>query len=180
MDGDKEVDIALLTSYHGINYYSGWLYCCFGRKYAMVVRPDTATTVSAGIDGGQPWRRSHGDNITDSDWRRDNFSRALGPFLGGVKRLGIEFDHVTLDFRVQLEAVLPGVEFVDVSQPSMWMRTIKSTEEIALIKHGARIADIGGAACVAAIAAVLPNTRLPWRQLRPWCAKSPTVMSSSS
>jgi Xaa-Pro aminopeptidase len=34
----------------------------------------------------------------------------------------------------------------------MWMRTIKSAEEIALIREGARIADLGGAACVAAIA----------------------------
>ena len=42
---------------------------------------------------------------------------------------------------------------VDVGGPTMWMRTIKSAEEIALIRNGARIADIGGAACVAAIKA---------------------------
>jgi len=33
----------------------------------------------------------------------------------------------------------------------MWMRTVKSAEEIALIRQGAQIADIGGAACRAAI-----------------------------
>ena len=25
------IDAALFTSYHCINYYSGWLYCAFGR-----------------------------------------------------------------------------------------------------------------------------------------------------
>lgn len=50
----NDVDAALFTSYHCINYYSGWLYCYFGRKYGMVITQDAATTISAGIDGGQP------------------------------------------------------------------------------------------------------------------------------
>ena len=44
------------------------------------------------------------------------------------------------------------VELVDISRPAMGMRMVKSDEEIALIRHGARIADIGGAACVEASA----------------------------
>src|SRR3546814_3623082 len=35
--GKNNVDAALFTSYHCINYYSGWLYCYFGRKYGMVI-----------------------------------------------------------------------------------------------------------------------------------------------
>jgi creatinase len=73
----KNIDAAVFTSYHGICYYSGFLYCYFGRKFGFVLTQDNATTVSAGIDGGQPWRRSHGDNIIYSDWRRDNFFTAL-------------------------------------------------------------------------------------------------------
>ena len=46
------IDAALFTSYHCINYYSGFLYCYFGRKYGMVIDHDKATTISAGIDGG--------------------------------------------------------------------------------------------------------------------------------
>lgn len=153
----NNVDAALLTSYHCINYYSGWLYCYFGRKYGMVIDHDNATTISAGIDGGQPWRRSFGDNITYTDWRRDNFYRAARQLTQGAKRIGIEFDHVNLDFRRQLEEALPGVEFVDVSQPAMWMRTVKSLEEQTLIRHGTRICDLGGAACVAAVKAGVPE-----------------------
>ncbi|PWL18442.1 creatininase [Falsochrobactrum shanghaiense] len=153
----NDVDAALFTSYHCINYYSGWLYCYFGRKYGMVIDQNNATTISAGIDGGQPWRRSFGDNVTYTDWRRDNFYNAVRQLTRGAKRVGIEFDHVSLDYRRALEEALPGVEFVDVSQPSMWMRTIKSAEEHKLIREGARICDVGGAACVAAVKAGVPE-----------------------
>lgn len=154
---ENNVDACLFTSYHCINYYSGFLYCYFGRKYGFVIDHDKATSVSAGIDGGQPWRRTFGDNVTYTDWRKDNFFFAIQNLTKGAKRVGIEFDHVSLDFKMQLEAALPGVEFVDAGQPSMWMRTIKSAEEITLIEEGARTADIGGAACAEAIGAGVPE-----------------------
>ncbi|MCH7945810.1 MAG: M24 family metallopeptidase [Armatimonadetes bacterium] len=153
----NDVDAALFTSYHCINYYSGFLYCYFGRKYAFVVDHESATTVTAAIDGGQPWRRTHGDNITYTDWRKDSYFRAVQQLTKGAKRVGIEFDHVHSDFRAQFEEALPGVEFVDIGQPSMWMRAIKSGEEHDLIREGARICDIGGQACVDAIAAGVPE-----------------------
>ncbi|MGE4566546.1 MAG: hypothetical protein AAEB43_02695, partial [Acidimicrobiales bacterium] len=73
----ENIDACLLTSFHNICYYSGWLYCYFGRKYGMVIDAQAATTISAGIDGGQPWRRTHGDNVVYSDWRRDNYYQAV-------------------------------------------------------------------------------------------------------
>lgn len=152
-----DVDACLFTSYHCINYYSGFLYCYFGRKYGMVITGDDATTISAGIDGGQPWRRSFGDNITYSDWRKDNYFRAVQSLTNGVKKLAVEYDHLNMDFFSQLQAALPDVEFVDVSQPAMWMRAIKSEEEHNLIREGARTADIGGAACAEAISAGVPE-----------------------
>ena len=154
--GKNDVDASLFTSYHCINYYSGWLYCYFGRKYGMVIDQKNATTISAGIDGGQPFRRSF-NNITYTDWRRDNFYRAIQQLTPGAKRIGIEFDHVSLEYRQLLQDALPGVEFVDVGQPAMWMRTIKSAEEIKLIKEGARVADVGGAAVAAAVKAGVPE-----------------------
>ena len=155
---DNEVDAALFTSYHGICYYSGFLYCYFGRKYGFLIDQDKATTISAGIDGGQPWRRTHGDNVIYSDWRRDNFYRAVeGLLKPGVKRIGIEFDHVSIAFRSLLEAEFPGVEFVDVAEPSMWMRSIKSSEEHALIREGTRICNVGARACMAAVKEGVPE-----------------------
>ncbi len=147
----EAIDAAVLTSYHNICYFSGFLYCAFGRKYALVVTEDNATTISAGIDGGQPWRLTHGDNITYTDWRKDNFYHALQTLTPGARRVGIEFDEVSIDMLEKLKAALPGVEFVDIGTPTMWIRTIKSSEEIAHIKKLTAIADIGGEACRDAI-----------------------------
>jgi creatinase len=148
---ELKLDAALLTSYHNINYFSDFLYCYFGRKYAFIVTESKAISVSAGIDAGQPWRRTFGDNITYTDWRKDNYFFALQQELKGARRVGIEFDHVNLELYQQLRDALPGVELVDIGQTTMWMRTIKSAEEIALIREGARTADIGGEAIRAAI-----------------------------
>ena len=70
---------------------------------------DGVTTVSAAIDGGQPWRRSVGDNVTYTDWRRDSYFTALKDLLPGIKRLGIEFDETSLDQKMLLEEHFPGV-----------------------------------------------------------------------
>jgi creatinase len=154
---DLELDAAILTSYHNICYFSDFLYCYFGRRYAFVVTADKAVSVSAGIDAGQPWRRTFGDNITYTDWQRDNYFHALQQTLPGVKRVGIEFDHVNMDLQKLLEKAFPQVEFVDIGAPTMWLRTIKSAEEIALIKEGARTADIGGEAIREAIGENVPE-----------------------
>ena len=58
----------LLTSMHNVFYYSGFLYCSFGRLYACIVTETGCTTISANIDLGQPWRRSYGDNLIYTDW----------------------------------------------------------------------------------------------------------------
>ena len=154
---DADLDAVILTSYHNINYFSDFLYCSFGRKYALAVTAEKAVTITAGIDAGQPYRRTHGDNLTYTDWRRDNFHHALQETLPGARRIGIEFDQVSLDLRDALGATFEGAVFVDVGQPTMWLRTIKSAEEIRLIEHGARIADLGGTAVRAAIAPGVPE-----------------------
>ena len=140
-----------LHHYHNINYFADFLYCSFGRRYAFVVTPSRAVSVSAGIDAGQPWRRTFGDNITYTDWRKDNYFHALQTELKGCRRIGIEFDQVSLDLHRQFQDAFPDVEFVDIAQTTMWLRTIKSAEEIGLIRAGALTADIGGAAIRAAI-----------------------------
>ena len=152
----KRIDACLFTSYHNICYFSGFLYCSFGRKYGFLVTDTEATTISAGIDGGQPWRRTSGNALTYTDWRRDNYFFAIQSLLKmpnpSIKRIGIEFDHVSLDLKGQLEAALPGVDLVDIAADVMAQRTIKSVEEHVLIREGARICDIGGAATVEAVA----------------------------
>jgi creatinase len=147
----------LLTSYHNVNYYDDFLYCAFGRPYGLVVDHERSTSVTANIDGGQPWRRGFGDNLVYTDWQRDNFYRALQALIPDRGRLGVEFDHLTLERQAQLAAALPEVELVDIAPACMHARMVKSAEEIALIKAGARIADLGGAACRDAIGEGVPE-----------------------
>ncbi|AHM58239.1 creatinase CreA (plasmid) [Peptoclostridium acidaminophilum DSM 3953] len=159
--GEKSIDAVLFTSYHNINYYSDFLYTAFGRNYGLVVTQDKHVTVSANIDAGMPWRRSYEDNVVYTDWRRDNYLHAVKTVLddAGVKRgrLGIEFDHVNIDLRKQIEDAFPDFELVDVAQDLMKFRMIKSAEEIEHIKNGARVCDVGGYAVVEAIAAGVPE-----------------------
>ena len=53
---ERSIDSVVFTSMHNIAYYSGFLYCAFGRPYGLVVTATDAVTISAGIDAGQPWR----------------------------------------------------------------------------------------------------------------------------
>ncbi|SDL42386.1 aminopeptidase P family protein [Paracoccus chinensis] len=154
----QNVDAALFTSYHNINYYSDFLYCQFGRRYGLLVDHDIVTSISAGIDGGQPWRRTFGGrNVTYTDWQKDNYFHAIRQLTAGVRRLGIEFDHVNIDLLNLLKSEFPGIEFVDIAQPAMQLRMIKSAEEIDHIEKMTRIADIGGEAVFEAIGVGVPE-----------------------
>lgn len=143
---DKGLRAVLLTSMHNVAYYSGFLYCSFGRPYACIVTETGCTTISANIDLGQPWRRSYGDNLIYTDWKRDNYWRAVSRVLPETDLVGIEGDHLTLAARQKMESLNRNLQVEDISNDIMTLRMIKSAEEIALIKGGARIADIGGAA----------------------------------
>jgi creatinase len=140
------VDAMLLTSMHNIAYYSGFLYCSFGRPYACVVTAERCVTVSANIDGGQPWRRCYAENLIYTDWKRNNYWRAVKSIIPNSKRIGIEGDHMTLATRQVMSDLLGDIEAIDLNQQIMGLRMIKSAEEIELIKGGARTADIGGEA----------------------------------
>ncbi|MEM6487373.1 MAG: aminopeptidase P family protein [Pseudomonadota bacterium] len=149
-------DAVVLTSMHNIAYYSGFLYCAFGRPYAMVVTSTAATVVAALIDHGQPGRRSACATLTYTDWRRDNFWRAVAqaaaPNGARPRRVGVEGDHLSLAQAEKLAEFLGAPEAADIAPATMSQRMLKSPAEIALIREGARIADLGGWAIRAAIA----------------------------
>ena len=141
---DQGVEAAIFTSMHNIAYYSGFLYCSFGRPYGLVVTPTQSVTISAGIDAGQPWRRCHGDNITYTDWQRDNYWRAILSVTGPGRVIGYEGDHLTLLQSGKLDAFLSPSARIDIAPATMKQRMMKSKAEIDLIIHGANVADVGG------------------------------------
>ena len=155
---EMQVDGVLFSSYHNINYYGDFLYCSFGRFYGLVVTQQKVVSISANIDGGQPWRRTVGDyNVVYTDWQRDNYFKACAQELPNKGRIGIEMDNLPLDRFAKLQAALPNVEFVDISAACMRMRMVKSAEEIEFIKNGANVCDIGGFALRDAVKEGVPE-----------------------
>lgn len=138
------LDAVVLTSMHNIAYYSCFLYCAFGRPYGLVVTPTESVTISAGIDAAQPWRRCHGDNITYTDWERNNYWRAVASVTGTDKALGYEADHMTLAQKALMDDFLRPERAIDVAPATMRQRMHKSPAEIELIRAGAATADVGG------------------------------------
>ena len=145
---EQGLDAAVLTLMHGIAYHTyGFLYCSFGRPYALVVTPERAVTVSANIDGGQPWparprreprlhrlaarqllaRGAVADRPEPPPRHRRRSPHAAG--AGEARRLP-----------------RPRHAVIDGAPDAMRQRMLKSPGEIALIREGARIADLGGAA----------------------------------
>ena len=145
---EKNLGAVILTSLQNIAYYSGFLYCSFGRPYACVVTNKRSIVVSANIDSGQPGRRCYGENLIYTDWERDNYFKAIITLIKKAKKIGIEKDHLTMERYQNLKDSLGNPEIIDITPSTMLQRMIKSEEEIVLIKSGAKIADIGGEALV--------------------------------
>ena len=145
---EKNLDAVVLTSMQNVAYYSGFLYCSFGRPYSCIVTQERNVVVSANIDAGQPNRRCYGENLIYTDWERDNYLKAIVSLVKRVKKVGIEKDHLTMERYQNLNDALSNPQMIDISPFTMQQRMIKSEEEIVLIKSGAKIADIGGEAIV--------------------------------
>ena len=153
----ENIDSVFFTSIHNINYYNHFVYCSFGRPYGLVVTQDKLKSITANIDGGQPWRRGFGENVIFTDWEKDNYFKAMQQEVTNSGRVGIEYDHINLENLKKLQDALSEAELVDISKMTMRQRMVKSAEEIELIRNGAQVADIGGAACVEAIGEGVPE-----------------------
>ena len=151
-----DLEMVLLTSMHGVAYYSGFLYTSFGRPYGCVVTHEKCITISANLDAGQPWRRSIDENIIYTDWKRDNFLKALVAIVGrkqSPKKIGIETDHLIVDMHLKIKSIFTSSELINIANDAMKQRMVKSKEEIELIKNGSKVADVGARALVKKIKA---------------------------
>ena len=138
------LDFVVCTSMQSIGYYSGFLYCSFGRPYGLVVSKENSVLISAALDSGQPGRRCYGENLIYTDWQRDNYWRAVKSVTGEGKKVGFEGDHLTIIQKEKFESFLNPARSVDIADMVTRQRMNKSIEELKLIREGARIADVGG------------------------------------
>ena len=80
------IQATIFTSMHNVGYFSNFFYCAFGRSYAHVVTPEKSVTISALVDAGQPWRRTAiGENLVYTDWKKDNYLKAIKEALGPIE-----------------------------------------------------------------------------------------------
>ena len=127
----QDIDAALFTSYHNINYYAGFLYCSFGRQYALVVTQEHSVLISANIDGGQPGRRATCDaQVIYTDWQRGNFFVAVKQALPRASRLGLEFDHLTLPNHRAFAELYPQAQLLDIAAVSYTHLTLPTNREV--------------------------------------------------
>jgi creatinase len=126
----NNVDACLTTSCENMNYLADYYYRDQQIVHAFVLTQRTAAIVNSA---------------------QTSIFSALQDHIKGVKRIAIEFDHVTLRFRSQIMDAYPGVDFVDASVHLTRLRDIKSEEEIKLLTKLARIAIIGAVAAKKAI-----------------------------
>ena len=99
----EDIDAALFTSIHNINYFADFVYCSFGRSYGLVVTAEGSTTISANIDGefavrrrDQEYRLEVGDGTqhVHVEWSRvkrvelgDHDGEGMLTFFDGAERL---------------------------------------------------------------------------------------------
>ncbi|XP_078363583.1 creatinase-like [Oculina patagonica] len=150
------IDACVFTSYHNIYYFSDFLYCSMGRDYAMIVTDEKAITITPSVDYGYPWRRTTCDNISYTNWNKDNFYQALQQQLQSAKTVGFEFPEMGGQLKSFSEA-LPQAKFVDVTEPAMLIRRVKSPEEIEIVRQGSRIAELGAYAGIKALHEGVPE-----------------------
>ena len=43
---EKNIDMTILTSMHNVAYYTGFIYCSFGRPYGCIVTQKKIVTIS--------------------------------------------------------------------------------------------------------------------------------------
>lgn len=89
----QQLEALVLTSYHNVNYYRDYLYCAFGRAYAVVITPDQVVLISA--------------NIVYTDWRQGSFFTALRQALPRAGRIGVQ-RHLPISGKRAVIARLPG------------------------------------------------------------------------
>ena len=61
--------------------------------------------------------RCYGDNVTYTDWKKDNYYHTIKGLIGDVKgKVGLEYDHVSKENFPKFQDIWPKCEIVDVGK----------------------------------------------------------------
>ncbi len=155
---DENIDIAILTDESSIAYLAGfWGYLSveFGRPTFLIVRSQGAPTViTPAMESEMVSAMTWVEDIQgweDSGPKR--WEKVLGYVLGDSPgRVGIEKDALPAIVRNWFDEQYPDLKLENISRPLSEMRTIKSVEEIAVMREAGSIAAAMMQAAEAALA----------------------------
>ncbi len=156
----EEIDVVIVSSYHGNLYYAGFWMIPMGRLNFTVVPVDGPPTIIApSMERGRVPIYSW---ISDSRFYSDEGSSLAGLMAiakevlaergCALDRVGVEKDVMPVGVHEALHTALPGSDFVDVSTALMEQRLVKSSEEVDLLRANGEISDVGTEAIMAAMA----------------------------
>ena len=166
---EKSLDAVILTTLHNVLYYTGFFCPPYGRLHSAVIpRNGEPALIVSTIEDVRPQYCCYYEDIrTFHDWEMsplDNNVRLFDEVLrdNGIQsgRIGIEEDAVSVALMRMIDARLKGFSFEDVAFATMRQRLIKSEEEIALIRHGVQICEVGGYAAIEALKPGVSETQV--------------------
>lgn len=160
---DMGLDVALVTDESSIAYLAGfWGYLGieFGRPTFLVLKTDAAPVVvtplmESEMVGKMTWVETV---LPWTDAGEARWENVLGKAIGGApKQIGVEAGSLPAIVRNWLDERMPGTRRVDISRALGEMRTIKSPEEIAVMRQAGKIAGAMMAAAEGALAEGAPE-----------------------
>lgn len=143
---EAEIDTAIITDESSIAYLAGfWGYLSveFGRPTFLIVRPDEEPVVitpamESEMVGSMTWVP---DIVTWEDTGQDRWENVLERTLrGNIGRIGVEAGALPAIVRNWFDDHKAGTRLYDVSSILGALRTVKSPEEIAVMRQAGEIA----------------------------------------
>ena len=160
---DAKIDVAVLTDESSIAYLAGfWGYLSveFGRPTFLIVRPEESPIVvtplmESEMVSAMTWVP---DVMTWEDAGTNRWETVLQRAIGNSsKKMAVEAGSLPAIVRNWFDTVMPAVHLHDVSALLGDMRTIKSPEEIAVMRQAGKIAEAMMAAAEAALTEGAPE-----------------------
>ena len=160
---DAGVELAVLTDESSIAYLAGfWGYLSveFGRPTFLILRPDEEPIVltplmESEMVSAMTWVEKV---MTWEDAGENRWENVLARALGsGSKSVAVELNSLPAIVRNWFDASLPGTALTDISPLLGAMRTIKSPEEIEVMRQAGQVAGAMMAAAEGALAEGAPE-----------------------
>ncbi|AEV36343.1 Peptidase M24 [Pseudovibrio sp. FO-BEG1] len=144
---ENNIEVAVLTDESSIAYFAGfWGYLSieFGRPTFLVIRPDEAPVVITPLmESEMVEAMTWVENVmTWEDFGENTWSNVLRRAIGDTKarNIHVELDQIPAIVRNFFDKEMQGTQLKDIAAIMGVMRTIKSPEEIEVMRQAGQIA----------------------------------------